>query len=110
MAHTELLFPPRLLPVLEDLRGEHWQKLVAEVRMRPMGDLERRALILLIARLAGCLSCQSDSWRAHQGCEQCSKQTIKKFRGTDEELIALFQETLEEIRDILSVELAENQK
>lgn len=102
--NTELLFPPRLIPALANLRGEKWQSLVKQLFDKPIGNLERRAFLLFMARLANCLNCQSDTWRAHQGCEQCSRQTLKKFRGTDEELIALFESSLTELKVALGVE------
>ncbi len=108
MTHTELLFPPRLIPVLANLRGGRWQSLVEKVSTKPIGDLERKAFILLMARLAGCLNCQNDTWRAHQGCENCAKQTIRKFRSTDDDLIALYEACLEELKTAFCVELERN--
>ncbi|GAB4472723.1 MAG: hypothetical protein Kow0088_07530 [Anaerolineales bacterium] len=105
MAHTELLFPPRLIAVLAELRSQTWQQLVEDISVRPVGDPHRRAFILLMARLAGCLTCQSESWRAHQGCELCAQQTIRKFRGTDDQLIALYQEYKNEIDEAVPNEI-----
>jgi len=78
-------------------RGEKWQQFIEQISNKPVGDRERRAFVLFMARLANCMTCHSDTWRAHQGCEQCSKQTIRKFRGSDEELIALYQMALDEL-------------
>lgn len=104
MVYTELLFPPRLIPLLANLRGEKWKSLVENIADRPVGNLERRAFVLFVARLTNCLSCQSDTWRAHQGCELCARQTVKKFRGTDDELIALFETSLAELKAAFGVE------
>lgn len=104
MMQTELLFPPRLIPSLSHLRGVKWQTFVEQISNKPIGDPERRAFVLLMAKLASCLNCQSDTWRAQQGCEHCAKQTLKKFHGTDEELIALFEVALTDINTTYGVE------
>jgi len=104
--HTELLFPPRLIPLLATLRGKKWQQFIEQISAKAIGDIERKAFVLFMARLAGCMSCHNDTWRAHQGCEQCAKQTIRKFRGTDEDLIALYQASLDELIATLPTESA----
>jgi hypothetical protein len=48
-------------------------------------------------KLGGCSTCNADSFRGRRGCTQCSKQTIKRFRGDDEELILLYNEALIEV-------------
>lgn len=105
--HTELLFPPRLIPLLAALRGNKWQQFIGQINAKAIGDIERQAFVLFMARLACCLSCHSDVWRAHQGCEQCAKQAIHKFRGTDEDLIALYQASLNELIATLPTESAQ---
>ncbi len=105
--HTELLFPPRLIPLLADVRGKKWQTFIETINKKTIGDIERKAFVLLMARLAGCVTCQGDTWRAHQGCEQCARQTIKKFRGTDDELIQLFETCLQEIKSLVQLTTAE---
>ncbi len=42
-------------------------------------------------RLAGCLTCHSDSFRAIRGCTTCSKTAIQRFRGSDHELNELIE-------------------
>lgn len=106
--HTELLFPPRLIPLLATLRGKKWQQFIEQINAKPIGDIERKAFVLFVARLAGCMSCHSDTWRAHQGCEQCAKLTVRKFRGPDEDLIALYQASLDELMAILPAESAKS--
>ncbi|RCK76351.1 MAG: hypothetical protein ANABAC_0502 [Anaerolineae bacterium] len=103
--HTELLFPPRLIPLLAILRGKEWQLFVEQIDKKSVGDLERKAFVLFMVRLAGCMSCHSDTWRAHQGCEQCAKQAIRKFRGTDGDLIALYQASLNELITTLPADI-----
>jgi len=96
-ADTELLFPPRVIPALETQRGDGWKKLVNRVSKAEEGSLDRLAFILLMVRLNGCASCSSDSFRAMQGCTACARQTVKRFRGTDKEMVALFESAKPEI-------------
>jgi len=94
---TELLFPPRAIPALVGLRGHSWQALVDQVLKADDGTLDRLAFILVMVRLNSCASCSSDSFRAMQGCTACARQTIKRFRGPDKELLGLFESAKSEI-------------
>jgi hypothetical protein len=87
---TELLFPPRTIPALADARGPLWRDLVTAAAEQAAASLEQTALTLLMARLNNCAACNADSYRAINGCETCSKQTLKRFRGPDEELLRLY--------------------
>jgi hypothetical protein len=89
---TELLFPPRLIPDLRDLRGEEWRDLVDRVSRLPETHADTLAFCLMMIRLNACLGCVSGSYRFMRGCELCSQQTIARFQGTDEELIELFEQ------------------
>jgi hypothetical protein len=88
---TELLFPPRLIPSLRDLRGDVWRELVDSVTPLPETDPDKLAFCLLLIRLNSCLSCVSGSYRFMRGCELCTQQTVARYQGTDEELVALHQ-------------------
>ena len=94
---TELLFPPRLIPDLKDLRGEEWRQLVEHVASLPETDPETLAFCLMMIRLNACLGCVSGSYRFMRGCELCAQQTISRFQGTDEELIELFYKAKEDL-------------
>jgi len=94
---TELIFPPRVIPALLTIRGEAWQSLVSQVLNADDGTLDRLAFILIMVRLNSCASCSSDSFRAMQGCTACARQTLKRFRGSDKELIALYRSAKPEI-------------
>jgi hypothetical protein len=89
---TELLFPPHLIRDLKDLRGDEWRKLVEYVASLPEIHPDTLAFCLMMIRLNACMSCVSGSYRFMRGCELCSQQTIARFQGTDEELIALFEQ------------------
>lgn len=99
---TDLLFPPRAIPNLRDIRGSDWQILIDEVTKAEPTDIKRLAFVLLLVRMGGCTSCHADSYRAMRGCTHCSQQTIRRFRGSDEELIDLFERTYEEIEEYLA--------
>jgi hypothetical protein len=87
---TELLFPPHLIPDLKDLRGDVWWELVEHVAALPETHPDTLAFCLMMIRLNACLGCVSGSYRFMRGCELCSQQTIARYQGTDEELVALF--------------------
>jgi hypothetical protein len=84
---TDFLFPPRIIPYLRDLRGEEWMGLVDRSGDVPADDLERLAFVLMMVRLAGCVSCQADSYKAMRGCTICAIQTIRRYKGDDVELL-----------------------
>ena len=94
---TELLFPPHLIPDLKDLRGNEWRELVDRVANLPETDPDTLAFCLMMIRLNACMGCVSGSYRFMRGCELCSQQTISRFQGTDEELIALFYQAKEDL-------------
>lgn len=94
---TELLFPPRLIPDLKNLRGEEWKELVERIASLPETDPETLAFCLMMIRLNACLGCVSGSYRFMRGCELCAQQTISRFQGTDEELIELFHKAKEDL-------------
>lgn len=94
---TELLFPPRLIPDLKDLRGEAWRELVEYVASLPETHPETLAFCLMMIRLNSCLNCVSGSYRFMRGCELCAQQTIARYQGTDEELIELFEKAKQDL-------------
>lgn len=94
---TELLFPPSLIPDLKDLRGDKWRELVEYIASLPELHPDTLAFCLMMIRLNACLNCVSGSYRFMRGCELCSQQTIARFQGTDEELIALFERAREDL-------------
>src|SRR5512139_1390486 len=95
---TELLFPPHLIPGLKDLRGEEWRNLVEHVASLPETHPDTLAFCLMMIRLNACMGCVSGSYRFMRGCELCAQQTIARFQGTDEELIALFHQAQEDLK------------
>jgi len=98
---TEMLFPMRVAPLLRDLRGNLWRDLVDSSVGSPIASEQQLAFSLLLIRLAGCLSCNTDSYRAMRGCTVCAQQTIRRFRGEDQELINLYLQALKEVQAYL---------
>lgn len=99
---TELLFPPRLISSLRDLRGELWRDLVDRVASQEKNAVERLAFILLMTRLDGCATCQADSYRAMRGCAQCAVQSIRRYRGDEQDLIRDFYEAKQDVERYLN--------
>jgi hypothetical protein len=101
---TELLFPPRVIPSLLNLRGERWSGLVSRTAQLQTADRDRLAFVLLMVRLGGCTTCTADSFRAMRGCTQCACQTVRRYRGSDQDLLALFDQARQEIDRNLEAE------
>jgi hypothetical protein len=98
---TELLFPSRVIPTLRNLRGDEWRNLVDRVNSLSPEDPDQLAFVLMMIRLGGCVSCNADSFRAMRGCTQCARQTIRRYRGTDRDLIEQFNEARKEVDKFL---------
>jgi hypothetical protein len=94
---TDLLFPPRVISTLRHLRGEPWRNLVDRVIDLEPVDEDRLAFVLMMIRLGSCTSCHSDAFRALRGCTACAQQTIRRYRGSDQDLLHLFSEARKEI-------------
>lgn len=94
---TDMVFPPRLNSTLRDLRDGGWAQLVDRVESLEPTHSHRLAFELVIARWAGCYNCQSDSFRAMQGCALCASQAVKRYRGSNTELQSLFSDAASEV-------------
>jgi hypothetical protein len=88
---AEVLFPVRVIPSLRCLRGAAWQQLVERVMFLPEHHPDVLAFGLMMIRLDGCLTCHADSYRALRGCTLCARQSIGRFKGTDDDLVRLWQ-------------------
>ena len=100
-ADTDLLFPPRVIHTLRDLRGEPWRRLVDRVLDLEPTHVERMAFVLLMIRLGNCTTCHADSFRALRGCTVCASQTVRRYRGSDQELLDQFAEACREVEQYL---------
>jgi hypothetical protein len=60
--------------------------------------------MLMMIRLNGCLECETDSYRAMRGCDACALQTLRRYKGSDSDLLNKFDEALQDIREYLGAE------
>lgn len=97
-AENALFFPKHVIPSLRNLRGSEWAKLVDRISLLPETHEDVLAFILMMIRLNGCMCCETDSYRAMRGCGACAHQTLRRYKGTDSELFAIFDSALIEIR------------
>jgi hypothetical protein len=98
---TELLFPARVIPSLGNMRTEIWRAFIAKVGGVDSSLLEQQAFVLMMVRLGGCVGCNADSFRAMRGCTACARQTVKRFKGGDQELVELFNQSFREMEAYL---------
>jgi radical SAM superfamily enzyme len=98
---TEILFPMRVIPYLKTMRGEEWSQFVDRLSSPECSKAERFAFVLMMVRLGGCVSCNSDSFRAMRGCTVCARQTTRRFRGSDHEMIEQHRQITKEVEAYL---------
>jgi hypothetical protein len=48
--------------------------------------------------MAGCVPCETDSYRAMRGCAACAIQTLRRHKGNDDDLLDAFEQALAEVR------------
>ena len=89
---SEILFPHRCVSALSHMRGSDWQKLVDRIAALPDTHEDSLAFALMMVKLAGCLNCDLDSYKASLGCCTCAKRTINAFKGSDKLLLRRFKE------------------
>ena len=95
---NEILFPPYAIPSLKQTRGKQWAQLIDELAQKDETSLEVLALMSMMIGLNGCLPCETDSYRAMRGCSACAQQTLRRFKGSDDELLAKYQQALTDMR------------
>lgn len=95
---NDILFPRHVIPTLKNLRTPAWREFVERIANLPETHEENLAFMLMMIRLNGCMSCETDSYRAMRGCAACAQQTLRRFKGEDDELFDLFQKALKEVR------------
>lgn len=101
---AELLFPPRLIPLLKNLRGPEWAALVDRVVKLPETDPDSLAFSLMMIRLDGCVKCHEGSFKYMRGCHLCATQTVMQFKGTDNDMLQLYLKARRDIDSYLSGE------
>ena len=100
-AGSELLFPSYAIAPLRGLRGPEWNALVKRVAGLPETHPDSLAFSLMMMRLDGCLTCETDSYKAMRGCAQCAIQTIRRFKEGDEDLLQYYQEAQADVNAYL---------
>jgi hypothetical protein len=106
-AENEILFPPYVIPKLRTARGKTWRDLVERVARLPQDDPRHLAFSLMMIHLDGCMRCETDSYRAMRGCTACARQSLRRFKGSDEELLHRYEDALREIHEHLELEMVE---
>jgi hypothetical protein len=99
--NNELLFPNYVIPVLRDQRGEKWRNLIDSVVDLPDDAPQKMAFVLMMIRLNGCLDCETDSYRAMRGCAMCATQTLRRFKGSDDDLLEKYNAALADLEEWL---------
>lgn len=94
---TELLFPLRVVPMLAESRGEVWKNLIEQLCKPDVNPVDQVAFVFMMVRMGGCVACNADSFRAMRGCTQCARQTVRRNRGSDQELLRLFEQARQEV-------------
>ncbi len=101
---TEILFPMRVAPCIRALRGNVWRKLVDRVWQAADGDPDTVAFSLAMVQLSGCMTCHTDCYRALRGCTFCASQAVKRYRGSDKDLLDLFEVCKSKVRAHLGLD------
>ncbi|MBN1217502.1 MAG: hypothetical protein JXM69_01120 [Anaerolineae bacterium] len=87
----DLLFTPRLIPQLRNLRGRTWADLIDRLSVLPETHPDVLAFAMMMINLNGCLSCQRDCYRAQRGCAHCARHAIITFKESDRELLGCYE-------------------
>jgi hypothetical protein len=96
-ADNELLFPSHVITKLRFARGDEWRALVEKVAALPETHEDRLAFSLMMIKLDGCLNCETDSYRAMRGCKACALQVLRRYKGTDQDLLHAYKQAQEQI-------------
>jgi hypothetical protein len=91
---NELIFPNYVIPLMRDMRGEKRAKLIDHVLELDEDHPERVGLVLMMVRFNGCMECETDSYRAMRGCTMCTAQMLRRYKGSDDDLLNLYDKAL----------------
>jgi hypothetical protein len=61
----------------------------------------------MMVKMCGCVGCNADSFRAMRGCTQCARQSVRRNRGGDHELVEQHKGLLREVEAALQKAAAE---
>lgn len=105
----DLLFTPRLIPQLRNLRGQDWANLIDHLATLPETHPDALAFSMMMIKLGGCLPCEMDSYRAQRGCMLCARHTIVSFKGSDIQLMNRYEKARKLVVDKFSAKLPPQQ-
>ncbi|NMB88451.1 MAG: hypothetical protein GYA17_08830 [Chloroflexi bacterium] len=80
--------------------------MVERISAADADPIDQLAFVLLMVRLAGCVTCNADAFRAMKGCTQCARQVVRRYRGSDQDLVDQFTESRQEVSEYLAKENA----
>lgn len=95
---NEILFPHYVIPSLRNIRGAKWAELIDYINKHEETSAEVLAFMSMMINLNGCLPCETDSYRAMRGCAACAQQTLRRYKGTDEDLIEKYEAEFDAMR------------
>lgn len=95
---SQMIFADWMVSSLDTFGVPLWQNFFEQVSESPSDSLERKAFVLMIAKLDSCETCNADSFRALRGCVRCVEQNISRMREKPQELLDLFEKAMEEIK------------
>jgi hypothetical protein len=98
---TELFFPIRVIPSLRSIRSEEWESLIDRLSGPDAVEVEQIAFTALVVKLAGCTGCDADSFRAMRGCTQCARMVLKRYKGSDADLLNQFEQSKTEVFEFI---------
>lgn len=98
---TETLYPFRVTSQLRKHRSQVWKEMIDELLSPNSPDEDKIGFSMMMVKMGGCVTCSADSFRAMKGCTHCASQTIRRYRGSDEELRDLYLENVAEVKAYL---------
>ena len=98
----DLLFTPRLIPQLHNLRGETWAKLIDYLSKLPHTHPDTLGFSMMMIELGSCLTCEMDNYRAQRGCTICARHTIISFKGSDAQLLKHYEQACQLVQQQLA--------
>lgn len=98
---TELFFPIRVIPSLRSIRGKEWEGLIDHLSEPKAEEADQIAFTALVVKLAGCTGCDADSFRAMRGCTQCARMVLKRYKGSDADLLIQYELSKNEVNEFL---------
>ena len=94
---AELLFPERVVPHLKGGRSADWDELVDMVCEQEPDSVDGLGFSLMMMKVNGCMTCHAGSHRARLGCTACAQQTIRRYKGSDKELLNRFDKARKDV-------------